>query len=330
MTVPFHDLILHLLVGGAVFLLMLLTLGLVAGRGRDRRFQRRLARVRRVATERAARQDGRARSIAVESATPSLDRIASRWLPRKEMLRLKLERTGRAVTIGHYLLWIAAAALAGFALALLAFRLSPISASLVALASGLALPDWLVRNLGRRWIARFNALFPDALDLIVRALRSGLTISEGIITVGQELAEPVGGEFRRIDQALKFGRTLEEALWDTARRLDTPEFGFFVISLSVQRQTGGNLAETLANLSDILRRRRQMRQKIRAVSSEARMSASILGALPFVVAALIFVTTPSYLAPLVTNPNGIILCAVGGAMLAAGTFIMARLIRFEV
>jgi tight adherence protein B len=330
MAVPSADWTLPLLIGAAVFALLLLALGLIAARGRDRRFQRRLLRVRRVAAERAARQGGSTRSIAVESATPGLDRIAARWLPREEMLRVRLERTGRTITIGHYLLWMAAAALAGFALALLAFRLGAIPASLVALATGLALPHWLVGNLGKRRIARFNGLFADALDLVVRALRSGLTISQAIITVGQELAEPVGGEFRRIEQGLKLGRTLEEALWDTARRLDTPEFGFFVISLSVQRQTGGNLAETLANLSDILRRRRQMRQKIRAVSAEARMSASILVALPFVVAALVFVTTPAYLVPLFTNPNGMILCAVGGTMLAAGTIIMVRLTRFEI
>jgi tight adherence protein B len=165
---------------------------------------------------------------------------------------------------------------------------------------------------------------------MVRALRSGLPITEAIVTVGHELADPVGAEFRRVEQALKLGRTLDQELTDVARRLDTPEFGFFVISLSVQRQTGGNLGETLANLGDILRRRRQMRQKIKAITAEARMSAFILGALPFVVALLIVVTTPGYLVPLVTTTGGRVLCGLGGSMLVIGTTIMARLIRFEI
>jgi tight adherence protein B len=149
-------------------------------------------------------------------------------------------------------------------------------------------------------------------------------------TVGAEVGDPVGAEFRRIEQALKLGRGLDDELAEVAQRLDTPEFSFFVISLSVQRQTGGNLAETLENLSDILRRRRQMRQKIKAVSAEARTSALILGLMPFAIALLILVTSPGYLAPLVSSEAGIALCVMGGLMLLTGTLIMARLIRFEI
>ena len=113
--------------------------------------------------------------------------------------------------------------------------------------------------MGRRRVARFIGLFPEAIDLMVRALRSGLPITEAIINAGQEIGDPVGAEFRGIEAGMRLGRDLESLLWDIAKRIDAPEFRFFIIALSVQRETGGNLAETLNNLSDVLRRRRAMR-----------------------------------------------------------------------
>ncbi len=144
-------------------------------------------------------------------------------------------------------------------------------------------------------------MFPDAIDLIVRALRSGLPISEAIIGAGREIADPVGSELRLVESGMRLGRDLEALLWDIAKRIDTPEFRFFIIALSVQRETGGNLAETLANLADALRRRRQMRAKVRAMSSETRATTMILGGLPVVVIGLLMLTSPDYLAPLFTR-----------------------------
>jgi tight adherence protein B len=300
--------------------------------GQKRRLKRRLARIRRtrglgVGSSAAAETVQR---LATESVTPGLDRIASRWLPRQAALRVRLEKTGRAITIGRYMVGMGAIAIAIFGLGHFILGLGLLPSGLLALACGMGLPHVWSGRLGRNRVTKFIALLPEALDLMVRALRSGLPITEAMLAVGRELADPIGGEFRRIEQALKVGRPLDDVLWEMAERLDTPEFGFFVISLSVQRQTGGNLAETLSNLAEILRRRRQMRLKIRAISSEARMSALILGVLPFLVAILIFVTTPGYLLPLFTDPNGIALLVVGGVMLCVGAFIMARLIQFEI
>lgn len=297
-----------------------------------RRFRRRLERV-----ARQARHDsvvpaaGNAEPPLVQaSPTPRLDRLIRGMLPGEKQLRLRLERTGRALSPGRYLLWCLGVAVVTLPLTGLGLRLGPAPSILLALLAGTGLPHFAVTVMARRRVAEFLQLLPDAIDLIVRALRAGLPIAEAVSTVGREIGDPVGAEFRRIENAMKLGRALEAELWEVARRIDVAEFRFFAVSVAVQRQTGGNLGETLANLGDILRRRRAMRRKIMAISSEARTSAMILGFLPFVVGLLIFATTPSYLMPLFTSPGGWLLCGIGVVMLLTGGFIMYRLIRFEI
>jgi tight adherence protein B len=129
---------------------------------------------------------------------------------------------------------------------------------------------------------------------------------------------------------MRLGRDLETLLWDIAKRIDTPEFRFFIIALSVQRETGGNLAETLANLADALRQRRQMRAKVRAMSSETRATTAILGGLPLVVIGLLMLTSPTYLTPLFHDVRGYILDGVAATMLVLGITIMNRMARFEI
>jgi tight adherence protein B len=119
-------------------------------------------------------------------------------------------------------------------------------------------------------------------------------------------------------------------LWEAARRLDIPEFNFFVISLSIQRETGGNLAETLANLSDILRRRRQMRQKVKAMSSEAKASAYILGSLPFGMFGIVYCVNPGYASMLLTDPRGLVMFGGGLVSLGIASVVIAKMIRFEI
>src|SRR6266699_19536 len=143
---------------------------------------------------------------------------------------------------------------------------------LVGLGLGVSIPHIVIGKLGKRRVAAFINLFPDAIDLMVRALRSGLPISEAIIMASHEIGDPIGSEFRTIESGMRLGRDLESLLWDIGKRIDAPEFRFFIIALSVQRETGGNLAETLSNLADVLRRRRQMRAKVHAMASEARAS----------------------------------------------------------
>jgi len=188
----------------------------------------------------------------------------------------------------------------------------------------------VVSHLIKRRLKKFTHLFPEAIELIVRGLKSGLPVQESIQVVGREIEDPVGVEFREISDALKIGQTLEDAMWEASSRLDTPEFKFFVISLVIQRETGGNLTETLGNLSDILRKRRQMKLKVKAMSSEARASALIIGALPFGMFAILYALNPGYVSQLFQESRGLMLLGAAGVSMSIGFLVMGKMIRFEV
>jgi tight adherence protein B len=261
---------------------------------------------------------------------PLLEAMAERLLPRQAELRDRLTRTGFQITIGTYAAVCATTAL----VAMLGFAagagLALPAAALGGIAIGIALPHMVIGMLGARRTHKFMAHLPDAIDLMVRGLKAGLPVTESMAMAGKEMPAPLGTEFRGVTDSVRLGRGLEDALWETARRLRTPEFNFLVISMSIQRETGGNLAETLANLSDILRKRRQLRLKIKALSSEARASAYLLGALPFGLMALINAINPEYMAVLFSDPRGNAMLAAGGALLVVGFAIMAKMIRFEI
>jgi len=165
---------------------------------------------------------------------------------------------------------------------------------------------------------------------MVRGLRSGLPITETLTIVAAEITGPVGVEFRMVADKMKIGRTMEAALQETADRLGTPEFQFFVITLAIQRETGGNLAETLSNLADVLRKRAQMKLKIRAMSSESKASAYIVGALPFTVFGLVYMINPHYMGQFFVDQR-LMVAGVGGMIwMACGGFIMAKMCNFEI
>lgn len=165
---------------------------------------------------------------------------------------------------------------------------------------------------------------------MVRGLRSGLPISETLGVVSTEIGDPVGTEFRMVTDKIKIGRTMDAALQEMAERLGTPEFQFFCITLNIQRETGGNLAETLANLSDVLRKRAQMKLKIKALSSEAKASAYIVGSLPFLVFGLIWMEDKPYLEGFFYKPPLMLAGMVAILMLLTGAGIMAKMINFEI
>jgi tight adherence protein B len=176
----------------------------------------------------------------------------------------------------------------------------------------------------------FTAEFPQAIDLIVRGLKSGLPVPASMRAVADEIKDPVGKEFTIISDRLKIGQTLDDALHKTTQRIPTPEFNFFVTSLAVQRETGGNLGETLENLSNVLRQRRQMKQKIKAMSSEATASAMILGSLPFLMFGIMMLLNPNYVGMLFTDPRGMLMLGFGLTCIAIGSAVMAKMVRFEI
>jgi tight adherence protein B len=203
-------------------------------------------------------------------------------------------------------------------------------ALLFGLFVGIGLPHLIVGRAIEGRVGKFIGKFPDAIELLVRGLRSGLPISETIGVVGQELDGPVGEEFRSVSDKMKIGRTMDAALQETADRLDVPEFQFFVITIAIQRETGGNLAETLANLANVLRMRGQMKLKIKAMSSESKASAYIIGALPFLVFALIWFINGSYMQRFFVDERLILIGMGAMVWMAIGAFIMSKMISFEI
>jgi tight adherence protein B len=177
---------------------------------------------------------------------------------------------------------------------------------------------------------KFTMLLPDALELIVRGIRSGLPASEALRTIADEIEDPIGSEFREVTDQMKIGVSLDEAMWAAAKKLDIPEFNFLVISLSIQQETGGNLAEILEKLADMVRRREQMRLKVRAMSSEARASAMIIGSLPFIMGGVISFVNPTYISSLFTDPRGWVMSGVGLTSMLIGMLVMSKMVKFEI
>ncbi len=255
--------------------------------------------------------------------------VLSTFIPRPALLRLRLEQTGKDISLAKY------AAVSGglFAIVLLALKFNGapfLLAAMFAAFVAIGLPHMVIGFLIKRRLKKFNSNFPDAIELMVRGLRSGLPITETLGIVAQELSGPVGIEFRAVSDKMKIGRTMEAALQDTADRLGTAEFQFFVITLAIQRETGGNLAETLSNLADVLRKRAQMKLKIRAMSSESKASAMIVGSLPFVVFTLVWMINPSYMDDFFTDQR-LMVAGLGGLVwMGIGVFIMAKMVNFEI
>lgn len=265
-----------------------------------------------------------------DSGIPVFDNLIKHLVPRPELLRLRLASAGLKVTLGNYVLICLLNGLLTFAV--LHFTgISPLLLSvLVGLLAAILLPHAVVGFLMRRRRAKFIANFPEAIDLMVRGLRSGLPITESIRAAGMEIAAPVGTELRGVTDTVRLGGKLEDALWDCSKRLGIQEFNFFTVALAIQSETGGNLAETLSNLSDVLRRRRQLKLKIKALSSEAKASAYIIGSLPFVMAILIYLVNPEYISELWIDPRGFFLVLIGFSSFAIGIGVMYKMVKFEV
>ena len=258
-----------------------------------------------------------------------MDELAQRFIPNPALLAKRLQQTGRAITLPQYALaCLGLAVLVGGGLVLKG--VPTLLAVFIGLFIGIGLPHKIVGKMIKRRVAKFTARFPDAIDLMVRGLRSGLPISETLGIVGDEIPGPISDEFRAVSDKMKIGRTMEAALQETADRLGTPEIQFFVITLAIQRETGGNLAETLSNLSDVLRKRSQMKLKIRAMSSESKASAWIVGALPFIVFGLIWMINQEYMIKFFTDERLMIAGGGGLVWMGIGVFIMAKMIDFEI
>ncbi len=196
-------------------------------------------------------------------------------------------------------------------------------------AGGYVLPRGYLGNRRKKYQNRFIDELPNAVEAIVRGVKSGLPLNDSIRLVSREAKEPVKSEFGRVLDQQAVGKSMTEAVQILYDRVPTPEVNFFIVVITVQQQAGGNLSEALGNLSRVLRNRKQMKQKIKAMSSEAKASAGIIGSLPFIVATLVSLTSPRYLLPLIETPIGNVWLGIAAIMLTMGVMVMRKMIQFD-
>ena len=206
-------------------------------------------------------------------------------------------------------------------------------AILVGLTAGVVvagLPFLYVRNKRNRRLSRLERQLPEALDLVTRAMRSGHAFSSGLQMIGEEMTDPIASEFRIVHDEINFGVSLQQALTNLSERIPITDVRYFVVAVLIQRDSGGNLTEVLTNLSRLIRERLKLLSKIRVLSSEGRLSAWILGVMPFALAALMSLLNPEFMAPLWTDPIGIAIIKYMLILMVVGVFILRKIINIRV
>ncbi|MBL4791857.1 type II secretion system F family protein [Citromicrobium bathyomarinum] len=290
--------------------------------------QRRLSGVRYRHSESSEAKVESQMKKAMAARKPKVHKVAGSG-SRTEALAIRLQRTGRSWTVSQYI-YVSLGLSIVLGLILYLQTGVPLLSLVGGVFIGAGLPHLVVNFFIKRRTTQFITKFPDAIDLLVRGLRSGLPVTETLAVVAQEISGPVGIEFKGIIERIKIGRSMEDAMQVSADRLNVPEFNFFTITLAIQRETGGNLAETLSNLSDVLRKRSQMKLKIKAMSSESKASAYIVGSLPFLVFAMIWWINPNYLGAFFVDERLMVIGLGGLVWMGLGVFIMAKMVSFEI
>ncbi len=249
---------------------------------------------------------------------------------RKKSLSLgsRMQQAGLTANVRGFWIGSAVTAMVMLVVGYILFH-SLLEALGLAFAAGLGLPRWVLGFLAKRRIAKFTSAFPDATDVIVRGIKSGLPVHDCLKVISTEAPKPLNEEFRQLVENLGMGMSIDQGLDKMFTRMPTSEVRFFAIVLGIQQKTGGNLAEALNNLSVVLRSRKLMAEKIKAMSGEAVASSAIIGSLPPAIMILVQLSTPSYMAPMYLDPRGHILLMIGGFWMALGVFVMRKMINFK-
>jgi tight adherence protein B len=246
----------------------------------------------------------------------------------KLSLEQRIAQAGLTWTKGRF---YTISAIAGVTLALLAFAMTgaPVLAGAALFVGGLGAPRWFLGFVKKRRLNRYLEELPNAIDVIVRGIRSGLPLGDCLRIIATEAQEPVRSEFRYLVEQQTLGLTIADAVVKLYDRVPVAESNFFAIVIGIQQKSGGNLAETLGNLSRVLRERRKMKQKIVAMSQEAKASAGIIAALPFVVATLTYITSPAYIELLWLTFTGKMMLCVSAVWMTFGIMVMKKMINFD-
>ena len=263
-----------------------------------------------------------------DQVAASLKEVEGRQAKKRVSLETKLVRAGLGWSKRRFYLVSAALGL-GLAFVALTVAGSPLLALGALFTGAFGLPQWILHFLKKRRIQRFINELPNAVDVIVRGIRSGLPVGDCLRIIAREAREPVRGEFKTIVEAQAMGLTLAEACGRLFERMPVPEANFFGIVISIQSKAGGNLSEALGNLSKVLRERRKMAGKIKAMSTEATASAGIIAALPFIVATLTWLSSPNYIELLWTTRAGNFGLVAAAFWMTCGCVVMKQMINFK-
>lgn len=280
-----------------------------------------------VAGGRAARleQDSQRRKNVAES----LKLLDQKQTAKKVTIEVKIAQAGLEWTKSQFIVFSCVSAfVVGFLVLLMSLSI-PFSA-LALVVGGLGLPNWFLANRKKKRLANFIEAFPSALDIIIRGVKAGLPLGECLKVIANESPEPLRGEFRAVIEAQQMGFTLTEAVQRMAERTPCAESNFFAIALGIQQKSGGNISETLANLSRVLRERKKMKMKVKAMSTEATASAAIIACMPPGVAVMVYLSNPEYISLLWTTTTGQITLMISGAWMFFGVLVMRKMINFEV
>ena len=275
---------------------------------------------------RTSRGAQRSRRDVVESTLKEFEERQKK--NRKLPLSVRIEQAGLKWSKNQFMMVSAGVGVGLFMVALL---IGPglVAAAAIGFAGAFGLPRWMLSFLKKRREAKFLNGFPDAVDIIVRGVKAGLPLLDCMKMIATEAPEPLKTEFRVIVETQAVGMPLGEACNKLYERTPVPEANFFAIVISIQQKAGGNLSEALGNLSRVLRDRKKMKSKIRAMSQEAKASAGIIGALPVAVMTLVYVTSPQYISLLFTEPLGNVMLAGSAAWMTMGVLVMKKMINFD-
>jgi tight adherence protein B len=285
---------------------------------------------RRAAADRIAQEEGR-RKRSVEDTLKELEEAqkAKARKSQKPTLTNRMRQAGLAWSKRTYYMVCVGAALASFVVFLAIVGLGPIPAVGFALSAGVLLPHFYVNFKRNRRLKQFTMEFPNAVDVIVRGVKAGLPLVDCLKVIASEAQEPVRSEFQEIMEDQTLGMPLPDAVSRLPERIPLAEANFFAIVIAIQARSGGSLSEALSNLSKVLRDRKKMNAKIKAMSAEAKSSAGIIGSLPVIVAILVYFTSPDYILLLFTTTTGNIVLACCGIWMFMGIMVMRKMINFD-
>ena len=248
---------------------------------------------------------------------------------QKISLALRLRRAGLKISKTTFILM---SIVCGVVFALIGFivKVSPILIGLLAIVGAIGVPRFVLSYLAKRRMTAFVMELPDAVDMVVRGIKAGLPLNDGLKMVASEAKEPLASEFRNVVETQQLGVPMSDAIQKLSENMPMPETNFLATVISIQQTSGGSLSEALGNLSKILRERRKMKAKVKAISSEAKASAGIIGSLPVVVTVIVHIISPDYIGRLFTNSTGHLILGIGFLMMFTGSMVMRKMINFDI